>query len=110
LRNPTARAWIAELEGTAAGYLLATIHDQPETPFKFRRVYFEVDQISVAPAFRKRGVAKALVERVATEARAMGIKDLELNSWSFNTEAHAVFSTLKFIPQRVYFTRTLRDS
>jgi GNAT superfamily N-acetyltransferase len=106
LQNPAARAWIAEVEGTAAGYVMAVTYDRPETPFCFRRVYCEIDQISVSPEFRKKGVAKALVERVLAEARSTGIQDIELNSWSFNTKAHDAFGALGFLPQIVRFTRT----
>lgn len=109
LESTATRVWIAEVDGTAAGYVLATIHDRPETPFKLRRVYFEIDQISVSPDFRKQGVAKTLVEHVVVEARSHGVSDIELNSWSFNTAAHDAFSALEFIPQRVYFKRTLQD-
>ena len=106
MENPAARAWIAEAEGAAVGYIIAVTHDRPETPFCFRRVYCEIDQIAVSPEFRKEGVAKALVERVLAEARSSGIQDIELNSWSFNTEAHDAFAALGFIPQIVRFNRT----
>jgi GNAT superfamily N-acetyltransferase len=103
MENPTALAWIAEAEGIAVGYVLAVTYDRPETPFCFRRVYCEIDQISVSPEFRKKGVAKALVKCVLAEARSSGIQDIELNSWSFNTEAHDAFGALGFIPQIVRF-------
>jgi len=106
MENPAVRAWIAEAEGTAAGYVLTVTYDRPETAFCFRRVCCEIDQISVSPEFRKKGVAKALVERVLAEARSSGIPDIELNSWSFNTEAHDAFGALGFVPQIVRFNRT----
>ena len=106
MENPAVRAWIAEAEGLAAGYVLAVTYDRPESPFCSRRVYCEIDQISVSPEFRKRGLAKALVERVLAEARSSGIRDIELNSWSFNTEAHDTFRALGFLPLIVRFSRT----
>jgi GNAT superfamily N-acetyltransferase len=110
MENPAARAWIAEAEGTAIGYVLTVTYDRPETPFCFRRVYCEIDQISVSPEFRKMGVARALVERVLAETRSIGIQDIELNSWSFNTKAHDAFGALGFLPQVVRFIRTNRLS
>ena len=106
IENPAVRVWIAEAEDTAAGYVLTVIYDRPETPFCFRRVFCEIDQISVSPEFRKKGLAKALVERVLAEARSSGIQDIELNSWSFNSDAHKAFGALGFLPLIVRFNRT----
>ncbi len=106
MENPSTRAWIAEVDGTAAGYVLAVTYDRPETPFCSRRVYCEIDQISVSPEFRRKGLAKALVERVLAEACSNGIQDIELNSWSFNIDAHKAFVALGFHPLIVRFHRT----
>jgi GNAT superfamily N-acetyltransferase len=105
MENSAVRVWIAEAEGTGVGYVLTVTYDRPETPFCFRRVFCEIDQISVVPEFRKKGVAKVLVERVLAEARSSGIVDIELNSWSFNTGAHEAFGALGFLPQIVRFKR-----
>lgn len=106
LQNHDCRAWIAEADGLPVGYALTVYYDRPENPFCFRRVYCEIDQISVSPEFRRKGVATTLVKRVVAEARAIGIRDIELNSWSFNTEAHETFRALGFRPQIVRFSRT----
>lgn len=106
LQNPDCRAWIAEAEGLPAGYALTFTYDRPENPFCFRRVYCEIDQIGVSPKFRRKGVARALIECILSETHSVGIRDLELNSWSFNTEAHDTFRALGFHPQIVRFSRT----
>jgi ribosomal protein S18 acetylase RimI-like enzyme len=59
----------------------------------------------VSPEFRRKGVARTLIERVAAEARAIGIREIELNSWSFNTGAHDTFRALGFRTQIVHFSR-----
>ena len=38
-------------------------------------------------------------------SRSRGIRDVELSSWSFNTEAHAAFQALGFEPKVVRFGR-----
>ena len=106
LKNPDCRAWIAEADGLPAGYALTVYYDRPENPFCFRRAYCEIDQISVSPEFRRKGVARALIEHVVDEARAIGIRDIELNSWSFNSGAHDTFRALGFRPQIVHFSRS----
>lgn len=106
IRNPDCRAWIAEAEGLPAGYALTVTYDRPENPFCFGRVYCEIDQIGVSPEFRRKGVARSLIERVLYEARSSGVRDVELNSWSFNAEAHDTFRALGFRPQIVRFGRS----
>jgi diamine N-acetyltransferase len=105
LEDSTVRAWIAECDGVAAGYVLAITYDRPENAFRFARRFCEIDQIAVAPAFRRRGIARALVERVFEDARSRAIEDVELTSWHFNTEAHAVFRALGFTQEVTRFGR-----
>jgi len=64
-----------------------------------------VDELAVSPAHRRQGLARALFERVLAEARAEGLRDVELTSWSFNVEAHAAFEALGFRPKVVRFGR-----
>jgi diamine N-acetyltransferase len=99
IQKPAVRAWIAESDGSAVGYVLATTCDWPETPFRSRRMFYQIDQIAVSPGFRRKGLARALVDCVLADARARGIQDIELNSWFFNTEAHDAFRALGFRPQ-----------
>jgi hypothetical protein len=40
------RAWLAELDGIPAGYLVAIIHDWPATPFATARRWCEIDRRS----------------------------------------------------------------
>jgi GNAT superfamily N-acetyltransferase len=53
------RAWVAEHDGTVAGYLLAAVVDGEG----------HVEQVSVDPAFAGRRIGAALVERAARWAR-----------------------------------------
>jgi ribosomal protein S18 acetylase RimI-like enzyme len=109
LRNPAIRGWIAELESVPEtvpiGYALTIVHDRPEHPFRFAHRFCEIDQIAVSPAFRKSGVARALIERVLEDARLQAITDVELTSWCFNSDAHEAFRALGFTQKIVRFGR-----
>jgi len=107
LAKPSVGAWIAESEGSPAGYVLAIVYDRPEHSFCFRRVFYEIDQIAVSPGHRRMGVARELVARVLADAHSRGIRDVELNSWSFNVDAHEAFRALGFRPQMVRFARAV---
>lgn len=103
LENATVRVWLAESAGSPAGYALIVTYDRPENTFKIARSFCEIDQIVVSPAFRRQGIARALVGRALSDARSRGIPDLELTSWCFNAEAHGAFRALGFEPKRVRF-------
>jgi ribosomal protein S18 acetylase RimI-like enzyme len=108
LKDSDVRAWIAEWDGSVVGYALTITYDRPENAFGFARRFCEIDQIAVSPAFRRRGIARALVERVLEDARLRAIADVELTSWCFNTEAQDAFRALGFIGKVVRFGRTVR--
>lgn len=105
LSKRDARACLAVSGESAVGYALASFHDRPESAFCFARRICELDQIAVAPAFRRRGVARALMDHVLAVARAEGIPSVELTSWSFNADAHRAFEALGFRAKIVRFGR-----
>ena len=105
LQDPAVRAWIAESDGRPVGYVLAINHDRPENTFCFARRFCEIDQIGVLPAFRRKGIARLLVHQVLEYVQSEDITDVELTSWSFNSEAHDAFRALGFTDKVVRFER-----
>jgi GNAT superfamily N-acetyltransferase len=103
LEKSTSRMWIAEQRGVPAGYILAILQHRPETPFAQDRRWCEIDQITVDPKFRRQGIARSLVLKAVADARAEGIHQIEVASWSFNEETHKVFRRLGFAPKIVHF-------
>jgi ribosomal protein S18 acetylase RimI-like enzyme len=101
--DDTATFWLAETAGNVAGYVLVVRRERADGPWCSARVWWELDQVSVGAAYRGRGVCRALVERILREARAHGVADLELCSWSFNEAAQAAFRSLGFVPKVVRF-------
>ena len=108
LTRPSAAAWIAQERGSAVGYVLVFFHERAENPFRRARRWCEIDQIAVDPARRRRGIGAALVKVALEEASARGLHDVELSSWAFNDEAHAMFRQLDFEPRIVIFERRAR--
>lgn len=98
LEQPTTRIWLAEQAGVPVGYVYVSIQARSENPFCYARAWWELDQIVVRPEARRGGVARALIEQVLRAAQQEGAPAVELSSWSFNTEAHAVFRRLGFAP------------
>ncbi|HEX3694908.1 MAG TPA: GNAT family N-acetyltransferase [Polyangia bacterium] len=108
LQQPTAAVWIAQADDVPIGYAAALFHEQAENPFCLARRWCEVDQLAVDPAHQRRGVARALVDAIVADAEANGIRDIELNAWSFNEEATAAFRRMGFQPRIVRLRRQNR--
>lgn len=96
LQKPDTRAWLAQEDGTALGYVLAFPREAAESIFCHARRWYELDQIAVAPAARQRGIARRLVAAVRDAARADGVTDIQLSTWDFNQRAQAAFEHLGF--------------
>ncbi len=103
--DPKTSVWIAETDGEGVGCLIAAHVEKPETPFSPARRFIELDQIVVRPAWRRRGVARALANVLFSKADCEQIRDIVLTSWSFNEAAHRAFARLGFSPVLVRFAR-----
>jgi ribosomal protein S18 acetylase RimI-like enzyme len=103
LGRPTTRCWIASVAGDAAGYLLMREHQRPATVFCRDRHWHEIEQIGVEPRFRRRGIGQALIQTALAAAAGTGAHDVELASWSFNHDAHALFARCGFVPRLARF-------
>jgi|SRR4051812_1162661 GNAT superfamily N-acetyltransferase len=66
-----------------------------------------VEDLIVSPATRGRGVGKAVLDWIAAEARAHGIRRLFLESGANNERAHAFFEREGFRPTSVVMMKSL---
>lgn len=105
IKNPTWQILIAEVAGTAAGYVAVMDGSRSESAFARPRRWREIEQLSVSPTYRRRGVASALLARVAESALSDGISVLELNTWAFNDVARLSFQSLGFLERNVRYER-----
>jgi len=96
LSNPEFTAFLAEEQGQAVGYALCRLAERPENPFTFEMRFLLIDQISVRPEARHKGVATALLKQAEIHAKGLGLSRLQLDSWDFNREAHACFEKFGF--------------
>lgn len=109
LQKPAVLIWIAEDDGEPVGYVLALLHERQENAFCSPRRWCEIDQIAVDDTWRRRGIARTLVQTALTEVRRRGIREVEMSSWSFNEAAHQAFRRLGFAPQVIRFGLTLAE-
>ena len=97
LANPLVSIFIAEEDREALGYIVCTLMERTENPFTFGMRYLLIDQISVRPQARGRGVGTALMKQAEILAGELGVQKIWLDSWDFNRNAHAFFEGAGFM-------------
>ena len=96
LRSDALRAFVIEADGAVRGYVLARLRTQPETALTYGGLVVELDQISVDPAYRGRGLGRQLIDQVKSLAADVGAARLQLTVWEFNRHAREVFERAGF--------------
>jgi len=107
LADPEITIYIAEENAQALGYIFCKLIERPETPFTYPNRFLHIDQISIRPDAQERGAGTALMDRVEKLARELGVSKIQLDSWDFNTKAHAFFEGLGFEKFNYRFWRDL---
>ncbi|MBR3076628.1 MAG: GNAT family N-acetyltransferase [Oscillospiraceae bacterium] len=100
--DPDQKILVAEEDGQLCGFAVLHQIRRPETPFMYERRFLDVDEFGVAPAFRRRGVGRALIDRAKAWAKEQGFDRLELNMWEFNRDALAFYEAVGFQTYRRY--------
>ena len=107
--DPNADIIVALADGVIAGFATVQYIRRPESPYTLPRDFYRVEEFGVDSAFRRRGVATALVAFVRRDARAKGFPRVELDAWAFNEGAIAFYNGAGFKPFRVYFEMDTGD-
>jgi ribosomal protein S18 acetylase RimI-like enzyme len=74
------------------GYLYAQFQIRPASWARLELHVFYIHHLVVAPKHRHHGAGTALLSEALKVARARGIKRVELDVWSFNSEAKRFWS------------------
>lgn len=108
LSHPAVRVLVAHVDGQAAGYVVATIASV--NPL-LDGLNLQIEHLYVAPDFRRRGVAKALMTKVTAVAEANGCDQVLANVAPHARDSHRFLARLGFAPlvvRRVVPTAALR--
>ena len=83
-------------DGQPIGFLSAEFREREESwCLRSHRVCY-LAGIVVAPEFRRKGIARALLEELKHAVEARDVDDIELDVWAFNDEARQAFTHLGF--------------
>ena len=100
--DPDKEIVVAELDGVICGFAVMHHINKPENPFMFERDYLDVDEFGVDDAYRRHGVATAMIDFIRDYAVKNGFHRIELNMWEFNEDALAFYEAAGFSTYRRY--------
>lgn len=95
LDDDKAIALVAEVDGQIAGLLQADIKFRP---YLETEEFCHVGGLGVLPAFRRRGIAKALMDELFAICRNLKINELSLGVFNDNKGAYNLYEELGFMP------------
>jgi ribosomal protein S18 acetylase RimI-like enzyme len=101
LADPEVVAFLAG--DPAVGYALCQVQSLPASVFSPAVRRLLVDHIAVAPAARRSGIGRALLQAARALARDEGCDEILLDTWEANTEAHDFFRAQGFAIRRMLF-------
>lgn len=105
LTDPDCTAFVAG--DPALGYVTCKLLVRPENPFAPAARRMMIEQIGVTPAARRQGVGQALFDAAMDHARALGCREIMLDTWALNHDAHAFFRAQGLAPRRMLYHRHL---
>ena len=76
------------------GVLIATIQHTNPLPIIKPRTFYFIENIVVDKNHRRKGIAKKLFSYLTLKAKENNIDSIELNVWSFNTEAIKFYESM----------------
>ncbi len=104
--DPDAVHLVAELDGRLIGMAFGRV-DAISSISDERAL--EVSNVIVVPAYRRRGVARALLRSLGAFAREHGANRLALKTYARNDEAMKFWESVGFRPRWVQMTATLQE-
>ena len=87
---------LAEVNGSAVGFVHGVVTDTPAIPILVPRRYAIIDSIGVTSGFRGGGIGRMLMERIHAWAVAKGASAIELNVHAFNSGAISFYRKLGY--------------
>ena len=103
LNTSNVKVWIAEQHGKTVGHAVAIHYQRAEHAMCPARQWWEIDELGVTAGERRSGIGRALLQAVVDAATAIGVREIELNSWAFNHDAHAAFESFGFTRKVIRF-------
>ena len=85
------RVFVAELERRVVGFVCVWGRVPPQEPDEPQREYAYVSDLVVLPAWRRRGIGRALLQRAEAYARSVGMDAIGIGVMAANRDARALY-------------------
>jgi ribosomal protein S18 acetylase RimI-like enzyme len=96
IKSDDAAVFVADLNGTIIGAIIAWVRQTPDIPMLVPRRYVSVDNLIVDEQYQHQGVGQALMEQIHAWTRSLGLKNVHLTVWDFNQGALAFYEKLGY--------------
>lgn len=87
---------VAERNGVICGMVCVDYVNKPKTPYSKARSFYHVQEIAVDVNYRRKGVAKELLEFMIVDAKKRELGKIELDVWEFNDSAIEFYQAVGF--------------
>lgn len=101
--------FVAELDGTVAGYAFCIRKSTPAGGVMHPRTELYIDDLCVEEGLRGKGIASALYDHVCAAARDMGCGSVTLNVWCGNDSAMHFYEKCGMKPRNITMEMPLED-
>lgn len=98
---------IAFWDTAPAAYCFSTLSVHNGSALTKPRRHWHIEHIATDPAYRRKGIATALITRAEETARQQECTEINLSSWAANHAAHAAFHQNGFQTLRHWFAKPL---
>ena len=98
---------VAERTGVICGYACVKHVERKETPFTKALRFDHVEEFCVDEAYRRQGIATALIRYIQEAAKKRGADTVELSVWEFNQDAIRFYEAVGFRTYRRYMELTV---
>ena len=88
--------YLVDCDGVDVGYVLFYIRNYKENPFRKEYKGIHIDQISILPEYKRKGIGKMLMSKIESFALKENATQIELTHWESNTEAKNFYKSIGF--------------
>lgn len=96
---------VACSDNIICGFVVVQYVDKPQSLYQLARRFYQIHEFGVDVAFRRCGVATALMNFCNNEAKKKHFDRMELDVWAFNDGAIEFYEAVDFLPYRIYMER-----
>ena len=93
---------VATIDGVICGFASVQYIEHGGSPYSMPKKFYHIMEFGVDEAYRRKGVATALIEFCKEDAKNRGIHRIELDYWAFNEDAEKFYEAAGFKVFRKY--------